>query len=111
MIDAIVVYKLTVPTASSERQLLAGYWGQNSAGPKMGPVNYEKKLKEVCQTTKYDILNVAFLYNVFDSRNKGKNNKSICKIALGKVSTIGESTPTLKMTFFFFFFFFFYFFF
>ncbi|KAJ7394415.1 hypothetical protein OS493_000224 [Desmophyllum pertusum] len=59
-----------VPTASSERQLLAGYWGQNSAGPKMGPVNYEKKLKEVCQTTKYDILNVAFLYNVFDSRNK-----------------------------------------
>lgn len=69
---ASVVYELTAAAASTGRQLLAGYWGQNSAvGQK---IDNEKPLKEVCQTTKYDILNVAFLDGFFDSRNKGKIN-------------------------------------
>ena len=56
----------------SGRQLLAGYWGQNGAGPANGPANYEKPLFEVCQTTKYDVLAVSFVIVFFDSRNKGR---------------------------------------
>ena len=64
---SIVIYKLTAPTASTARQLLAGYWGQSLVHG-----NPEKPLKEVCQTTKYDILNVAFLHIFFDTGNQGK---------------------------------------
>jgi len=53
---------------------MVGYWGQNSTGPSVGdPSKYEKPLKEVCQTTKYDILNLAFLNIFWDSRNEGKS--------------------------------------
>lgn len=63
-----VAYDLTAATASTGRQLLAGYWGQNSVGAHQD----EKPLKDVCQTSKYDILNIAFLDVFFDTRNQGK---------------------------------------
>ncbi|XP_020620108.1 acidic endochitinase-like [Orbicella faveolata] len=64
-----VVYELTAATSSTGRQLLAGYWGQNIAAVRPGNDN-EKPLKEVCQTSKYDILNIAFLSAFFDSGNQ-----------------------------------------
>ena len=71
-IHFFILYYIIEPlSASSGRQLLVGYWGQNGAGPAHGPANYEKPLIEVCKTTKYDILAVSFVVVFFDSRNKG----------------------------------------
>ena len=52
-------------------KLLVGYWGQNGAGPSKGQEGYGKPLKEVCDTTKFGIINLSFLIWFFDHRNKG----------------------------------------
>ncbi|KAK3729463.1 hypothetical protein QZH41_007327 [Actinostola sp. cb2023] len=59
-----------VRRAIPSKPLLVGYWGQNGAGPTVGQANYEKPLKWFCENSKYDIINVAFLVTLFDSRNK-----------------------------------------
>ena len=61
-----------LPLGGLSEKLLVGYWGQNGAGPSKGKEGYGKPLGEVCQTTKFDIVNLAFLIWFFDSRNKDK---------------------------------------
>ena len=58
-------------SSSPGRPLLVGYWGQNSAGPANGPANNERPLKDVCESTKYDVLAVAFVDSFWDVNNEG----------------------------------------
>lgn len=78
--------------ASTGRQLLAGYWGQNIAAAVRDDGN-EKSLKEVCQTSKYDILNVAFLNEFFDTRNQ--DSLPSLSLAHHCTQSISETNPYL----------------
>ncbi|XP_068675805.1 uncharacterized protein [Montipora foliosa] len=66
----LVILVLSGASSSPGRPLLVGYWGQNSAGPANGPANNERPLKDVCETTKYDVLAVAFVDSFWDVNNK-----------------------------------------
>jgi hypothetical protein len=64
--------------ALPNRQLLVGYWGQNSAGPKFGKWNYERDLRQFCNNFKFDIYVIAFVHRLFDPRHPGKTLSFCC---------------------------------
>jgi len=47
------------------RQLLVGYWGQNSIGRKVSRQYWEKDLRYFCNNHKFDIYLVAFVHRLF----------------------------------------------
>lgn len=60
--------KRSLPT----RQVLAGYWGQNSIAYSVSRPNWEKDLRYFCNNHKFDIYLVAFVHRLFrNNRNRG----------------------------------------
>ena len=54
------------------RQLLVGYWGQNSIGTRISRPYWEKDLRYFCNNHKFDIYLVAFVHRLFrNNRNRG----------------------------------------
>ncbi|XP_068709857.1 uncharacterized protein [Montipora foliosa] len=69
------VRKTTVAFAAKRslpnRQLLVGYWGQNSIAHRVSRSNWEKDLRFFCNNHKFDIYMVAFIHRLFkNNRNK-----------------------------------------
>jgi len=53
------------------RQVLAGYWGQNSIAYRVSRSNWEKDLRYFCNNHKFDIYLVAFIHRLFrNNRNR-----------------------------------------
>ena len=68
----MINYFYTGPV-ETQKQLLVGYWGQNSAGSKLtDPAKYEKSLGYFCREYKYDIIVIGFVVPLFHQRHKGK---------------------------------------
>ena len=54
------------------RQLLVGYWGQNSIGRNVSRQYWEKDLRYFCSNHKFDIYLVAFVHRLFrNNQNRG----------------------------------------
>ena len=63
------------------RQVLVGYWGQNSIGSRVSRSKWEKDLRYFCNNHKFDIYLVAFIHRLFrNNRNRGSYDSLLKRI-------------------------------
>lgn len=69
--DAGLSHRFKSKRSLPRRQVLVGYWGQNSIGSKVTRSKWEKDLRYFCNNHKFDIYLVAFIHRLFrNNRNR-----------------------------------------